>query len=97
MHRKSFQSLLVVKSLCGGNHDRGRENAYCKVPGVTGTDFIRKKHNGKSIVMTHYPFEPFREDYHFHGARAWSAHFDIRFALRPLYDHPAHGSMEEAK
>jgi calcineurin-like phosphoesterase family protein len=72
--------LTGSKVFVWGNHDRGRETAYCKVPGVTGTDFIRKKYNGKSIVMTHYPFESFREDYHFHGhTHGQSVHKHNRF------------------
>jgi calcineurin-like phosphoesterase family protein len=51
-----------------GNHDRGREEWMLKTPGViAGFDALRIKDNGKTIMMTHYPLESFREDYHLHG------------------------------
>lgn len=60
--------LQGKKIFVWGNHDRGRESAYLEVPGVlAGHDMLRIKHKGKSVVMTHYPFESFREDYHLHG------------------------------
>lgn len=59
--------LNGFKRFVWGNHDRGREKAYCEVPGVTGIDLERINYDGSSIIMTHYPFESFREDYHFHG------------------------------
>jgi calcineurin-like phosphoesterase family protein len=62
-----LSELKGFKHFIWGNHDRGREKAYMEVPGVEGDDFLRYKHNGQTILMTHYPFESFREDFHFHG------------------------------
>lgn len=53
--------VLVV-----GNHDRGKE-PWFEALGWKVTDLHRIKWYGKSIILTHYPFESFREDYHFHG------------------------------
>lgn len=60
--------LNGYKVFIWGNHDRGRESSILAVPGVLqGMDCLRKSFNGKSVIMTHYPFESFREDFHLHG------------------------------
>ena len=60
--------LNGFKHFVWGNHDRGRENKILEVPGcVDGTNCLRYNHNGSTIIMTHYPFESFSEDFHFHG------------------------------
>lgn len=60
--------LNGFKVFIWGNHDRGREKSILAVPGVLeGMDALHKNFNGKSVIMTHYPFESFREDFHFHG------------------------------
>ncbi len=60
--------LNGFKVFVWGNHDRGREKKILSVPGcIEGHDCIRTHFNGKSVILTHYPFESFREDFHFHG------------------------------